>query len=109
MLVNPTVRCPVPCACPWGAPGYTGSHTLIAFLPCSVLALTSIALRALQAQAYNEATFREPDEDGWQPENEPIDTDPDCTSDTCLHTRLQLPHIIGEHASADIIIAHKQY
>lgn len=52
----------------------------------------------VQAQAYNEATFRDPDEDGWQPQHEPIDTHPGCTPDTCLHTRLELPHIIGKHA-----------
>lgn len=42
--------------------------------------------------------FREPDEAGWQPQQEPIDINPGCTLDTCLHTRLELPHIVGEHA-----------
>ena len=56
----------------------------------------------MQAQAYNEATFREPDQDGWQPQHEPIDTQPGCTPDTCLHTRLPLPHVLGEYISSDV-------
>jgi len=54
-----------------------------------------MASHSMQAQAYNEATFREPDEDGWQPQHEPIDTHPGCSPDTCLHTRLPLQRVLG--------------
>ena len=70
-------------------------------IPCPLLQsqLPASLLTCTQAQAYNEATFREPDEDGWQPQHEPIDTHPGCTPDTCLHTRLPLPHILGDLSS----------
>jgi pyrrolidone-carboxylate peptidase len=55
-----------------------------------------MASHSMQAQAYNEATFREPDEDGWQPQHEPIDTHPGCSPDTCLHTRLPLQRVLGK-------------
>lgn len=78
-------------------------HSLLAALYCSLTTCcrpqhTLNCTPSVQAQAYNEATFREPDEAGWQPQQEPIDINPGCTLDTCLHTRLELPHIVGEYA-----------
>ncbi|DBA84937.1 hypothetical protein WJX79_003597 [Trebouxia sp. C0005] len=62
----------------------------------------------LEAQAYNEATFREPDEDGWQPQHEPIDTHPGCSPDTCLHTRLPLQRVLDnlQTLGHDVQISH---
>jgi hypothetical protein len=53
-------------------------------------------LLLLQWQAYNEATFRVPDEDGWQPEQEPIEDSCECPLGTRLITRLPIPSLLGE-------------
>ena len=56
--------------------------------PCS--------LSGLQWQAFNEATFRIPDAEGWQPQQQPIS--PDWPLGTRLVTRLPVPSILGEWA-----------
>jgi hypothetical protein len=50
-----------------------------------------------QTQAFNEATFRIPDEDGWQPSHEKIDKQQ--PYDEVLSTDLPLPVIQGKPCS----------
>ncbi len=50
---------------------------------------------ALQWQAFNEATFRVPDEDGWRPDHEPIEASCECPLGTRLITRLPIQSLLG--------------
>lgn len=51
---------------------------------------------SLQWQAFNDATFRIPDEDGWQPQHEPVS--PSWPLGARLLTRLPLPSLLGGSA-----------
>ena len=49
----------------------------------------------LERRAFNEANFRLPDEDGFQPRNEPIVSEGEaCSIDTCLHTKLDVAAVV---------------
>lgn len=50
----------------------------------------------LEQQAVNDATFRVPDQRGWQPIAQLIDDHPGCTLATCLHTDLDVAALAGE-------------
>ena len=52
--------------------------------------------RPEQWQAANDATFRVPDQDGWQPVNEPIERSCSCPLGTRLVTRLPIPSLLRE-------------
>lgn len=54
----------------------------------------------LQLQAYNDATFRVPDQDGWQPQREPIEDTESCPLDARLTTRLPVQTLAGERCRA---------
>ena len=47
----------------------------------------------MQEQAYNEATFRIPDQSGWQPKHEVISSEQEYND--VLKTRLPLQHVLG--------------
>lgn len=49
----------------------------------------------LERRAFNEANFRLPDEDGFQPRNEPIVEVPGNTHD-CLHTKLDVAALVDQ-------------
>ncbi|KAK9843535.1 hypothetical protein WJX81_007794 [Elliptochloris bilobata] len=51
----------------------------------------------LEARAYNEATFRVPDESGWQPQGEPIDRD---DAHAALETDLPVGMLAGSLRAA---------
>ena len=54
----------------------------------------------IEKQAFNEANFRLPDEDGYQPRNQPIvpseeeDGTSACTIESCLHTKLGVEDVV---------------
>lgn len=50
----------------------------------------------LEQQAANDATFRVPDQRGWQPSRQLIDDSPGCTLSTQLRTDLDLVQLAGQ-------------
>ncbi len=68
--------------------------------PCTLLQLhLGVDARALgfklEQQAVNDATFRVPDQRGWQPTGQLIDDRPGCTLNTHLKTDLDVGQLAG--------------
>lgn len=98
----PAAAPPAPCSCmpccrsSAPAPAWLSAPTR----PCTLLQLhLGVDARArgfkLEQLAVNDATFRVPDQRGWQPTGQLIDDRPGCTLNTHLKTDLDVGQLAG--------------